>query len=97
VLAIVRVFKAGVELLAMVYLGQATMYLVAASAREKNFAYRLFKRVTQPADRLIRHVTPRRILDRHLPFVSFALLSLLWVALTAWKIRLVLFAPSPGP
>lgn len=94
-LAIVRVLKAGVELLTMIYLGQAIIFLVAASAREKNFAYRLFKRVTQPADRLVRQITPRFILDRHLPFVSFVLLSLLWVALTAWKIKLVLF-PSSG-
>lgn len=90
-LAIVRVLKAGVEFLAMVYLGQAIIFLVAASARDQNFVYRLFKRITRPADRLVRHVTPRLILDRHLPFVSFVLLSLLWAALTAWKIKLVLF------
>jgi len=96
-LAIVRVLKAGVELLAMVYLGQAIIVLVAAAAREKNFAYRLFKRITQPVDRLVRQITPRFILDRHLPFVSFGLLSMLWLVVTAWKIKLVLFAPTSGP
>ena len=94
-LAIVKTLKGGVEFLAMVYLGQAIIFLVSAAARERNFAFRLFKRVTQPVDRLVRCVTPRFILDRHLPFVSFILLALLWVALTAWKIKLVLFASSP--
>ena len=96
-LSFVRVLKAGVELLALVYLGQAILFLVAAAAREQNFIFRLFRRVTLPFDLLVRRVTPRFVADAHLPFVSFALLLLLWVVLTAWKIRLVLFAvPAAG-
>ena len=95
-LAIVKMLKGCVELLAMIYLGRALLFIVAAAARENNLVFRLFKRVTRPIDRLVRCIAPRFIPDRHVPFLSFILLVLLWATLTAWKIKLVLFASSSG-
>jgi hypothetical protein len=40
--------------------------------------------------RTTRLITPRIILDRHVWLVAFFLLMVLWVVLTAFKIKIVL-------
>ena len=95
-LTIVRVLKGCIEFLAMLYLAQAILFLLIGSASGQNLVFRFLKRLTGPLDRLVRCVTPARVLDRHLPFVTFFLLALLWTALTAYKIKLVLYDARPG-
>jgi hypothetical protein len=41
-----------------------------------------------------RFITPRIVLDRHVWLVAMLLLGMLWLALTVWKIRLVLEGAS---
>ena len=54
---------------------------LAGSKRDANFVYRLFQVVTSPVIKLMRLVTPRFVIDRHLPFLAFFLLFWLWLAL----------------
>jgi uncharacterized protein YggT (Ycf19 family) len=41
------------------------------SRREENVVYQLLAIVTRPAVRLVRLITPRVVIDRHVPIVTF--------------------------
>ncbi len=43
-------------------------------ARHENFVYQLLGIVTKPVVRAVRLITPRVVLDRHVPIVAFLLL-----------------------
>jgi hypothetical protein len=40
-------------------------------AREQNLVYRLFKLLASPAVRVVRLVTPKVVLDQHIPLAAF--------------------------
>ena len=46
--------------------------------------------MTAPFVKLTRRITPRVLLDRHVPLAAFLLLSVIWLALTTAKIKLCL-------
>ena len=48
--------------------------------RHDNFVYQLFSVVTRPVVRLVRLLTPRVILDGHVPAVAFLLLFIAYFA-----------------
>ena len=50
-----------------------------------NPIYQLFQVVTRPVLHLMRLITPRLIMDKHLPFVAFFLLFWLWIILAVLK------------
>jgi uncharacterized protein YggT (Ycf19 family) len=43
-------------------------------ARHENFVYQLLGVITKPVLRAVRVITPRVVLDRHIPMVAFLLL-----------------------
>jgi|SRR5512139_3259544 hypothetical protein len=77
----VSVFRALVEVAGFFLLGQGLLYLLAGARRESNMIYQLFQIVTRPVIRLVRLITPRIIVDRHIPVVAFFLLFWLWIVL----------------
>lgn len=85
-LFVVSVLRALVEVALLALLGQGVLALLAGSRRHDNFVYRLFLVITGPVVRLCRWITPKVIIDRHLPFVAFFLLFWLWILL-AWVKR----------
>ncbi len=85
-LFIVSVLRALVEVALLALLGQGLLALLAGSRRHNNFVYRLFMVITQPVISLVRRITPKIILDKHLPFVAFFLMFWLWILL-AWVKR----------
>lgn len=80
---LIGAMRAVVEVALLALLGQGVLALLAGAGRANNPIYRLFRIVTAPALKAARHVTPRRVMDKHLPFVAFLLLFWLWLAL-AW-------------
>jgi uncharacterized protein YggT (Ycf19 family) len=81
-LSLVRVL---VEVAGLALLGQGLLALLAGKARHNNAIYKLFQIVTAPAVRLVRAVTPRFIIDAHIPMVTFFLLLWLWIGLAALR------------
>ncbi|HEX5802200.1 MAG TPA: hypothetical protein VFY24_04180 [Azospira sp.] len=81
VLLLLGVLRSLVEVAGLFLLGQGVLYLLAGASREQNGIYLLFRLLTRPVLRVARVVTPRLVLDRHLPFVAFGLLFWLWIAL----------------
>ena len=85
-LFIVSVLRALVEVALLALLGQGLLALLAGSRRHNNFVYRLFLVITQPVMFIVRWITPKIIVDKHLPFVAFFLMFWLWILL-AWVKR----------
>jgi hypothetical protein len=84
-LLLVSALRAMVEVAGFALLGQGLLAVLAGKAREQNFVYQLFRVVTRPVIRAVRFITPRFILDQHMPLVSFFVLVWLWVALAFAK------------
>lgn len=82
-LLILSILRALVEVAMLALLGQGAVALLAGARRHSNPVYQLFSVVTRPVVRLARFVTPRAIIDKHVPFVAFFLLFWLWIFL-AW-------------
>jgi hypothetical protein len=87
---VIVILKALTEVAGVAFLGQGVLWLLAGSKRDQNIVYNLFKTITSPATRATRIITPRIIIDAHIGLVAFFLLIVLWLALTAFKIKLVL-------
>lgn len=79
-LFVIKAIKALVELGALFLLGQGMLYLLAGAKREQNFAYQLFKVLTNPITKVTRWVTPKAIVDRHIPAAAFFFLFWIWIA-----------------
>ncbi|MCX7164608.1 MAG: hypothetical protein NT083_16490 [Rhodocyclales bacterium] len=84
-LLIIGLFRALVEVAGLFLLGQGLLALLAGRRRHDNTMYRLFLIVTGPVVKAIRRLTPRQIIDKHLPFIAFAVLFWLWIALNWLK------------
>ena len=87
---IIVILKALTEVAGVAFLGQGVLWVLAGAKRDQNIVYNLFKTVTSPVTRLTRIITPRVIIDAHIGLVAFFLLIVLWLVLTAFKIKMVL-------
>ena len=82
---IISILRALTEVAMLTLLGQGLLALLAGSRRATNPIYQLFQTITRPALRITRYITPRAIIDKHLPFVAFFLLFWLWIFLAYAK------------
>ena len=78
------------EIALLALLGQWVLGLLAGRKRETNLFYQLFQVLTGPFVRGARLITPRIVLDRHVPQVAFLLLAFTWVFATAYRIQICL-------
>jgi hypothetical protein len=81
-LLIVTIFKALVELAGFFLLGQGLIYLLTGNKREQNLAYQILCVLTGPVIRVTRSITPKAVVDRHIPLVAFLILFWVWVLLS---------------
>ena len=93
---IIVILKALTEIAGVAFLGQGVLWVIAGAKREQNLVYKLFRTLTSPVTRVTRAITPRIIIDAHIGLVAFFLLLVLWVALTVFKIKLVLDSAVPA-
>jgi hypothetical protein len=87
---LIVILKALIEVAGVAFLGQGVLWVIAGSKRDQNIVYNLFRTITSPITKVTRAITPRVVIDQHIGLVAFFLLMVLWVALTAFKIKLVL-------
>ncbi len=90
-LFLLQLMKAIVEIALMFFLARGLLVLFFLPARHKldtNFVYQLFVKGTQPFVTVVRYVTPKFVLDRHLPFAACGLLFACWLGLTIGKVQL---------
>jgi hypothetical protein len=86
----VSAIKLLAEIALMALAGQFLLGLLAGRRRESNFFYRLLQVLTNPVVRGMRFITPRAVLDRHVPLAAFALLASVWFAVTLVKVDVCL-------
>jgi hypothetical protein len=76
-------FVSSVKLVAEIALlalaGQFLLGLLAGQKRETNFFYKLLQVLTGPFTKGMRLITPRIVVDRHIPLATFLLLSMIGV------------------
>lgn len=68
--------------------GQGLVYIASFGRHETNPVYRFFRFLTSPITKVARFVTPRKIADRHLPFVAFFLLFWIFFAIAVYLPRM---------
>jgi hypothetical protein len=78
-------FRALVEVALLALLAQGLLAFLAGRGRDTNPVYLLFRVVTRPVLRAMRVVTPKVVLDRHIPVVAFFVLFWTWILLAYAK------------
>jgi hypothetical protein len=87
---IIVILKALTEVAGVAFMGQGVLWVIAGAKRDRNMVYNLFKTVTSPVTRLTRAITPRIVIDAHIGLVAFFLLVVIWLVLTAFKIKIIM-------
>jgi len=84
-LLMLGVLRALVEVAMLFLLGQGVLALFSGRGRHNSTMYRLFVIVTAPVLKTMRFVLPRQIIDKHVPYIAFAVLFWLWIMLAYLK------------
>ncbi len=84
-LILVSVLRTLVEVAGFSLLGQGVLAVLAGKYRDNNLFYKILRTITQPVVRAVRAITPRLVIDAHIPYVTFFLLFWLWIALAVAK------------
>jgi hypothetical protein len=90
VLLFVSSVKLVAEIALMALLGQWLLGLLAGARRDTNFFYQLLRTLTSPFVKLARVLSPRIVLDRHVPLVAFLLLCFAWLIATITRVSICL-------
>ncbi|NBW52157.1 MAG: hypothetical protein EBR49_19105 [Betaproteobacteria bacterium] len=86
-LTIASLIKLVAEIALMSLFGQWVLGFLAGARKDQNIFYQVLKIMTRPFVSVARLVSPRIVLDRHVPLVAFVLLVFVWVGATIYKIQ----------
>jgi hypothetical protein len=89
-LLLVTTIKLLAEVALLALLGRALLGWLAGARRDHNLFYRVLDIVSRPVVRGARWLSPRVVLDRHVPLVALLLTALVWLGATAAKIAVCL-------
>lgn len=86
-LAVANVVKLIAEIALMAMVGQWLLGLLAGARKEQNLFYQILEIIGRPFVKVARLLTPRLVLDRHVPLVAFLLLLFIWLGATIYRIQ----------
>jgi hypothetical protein len=86
-LTLATIIKLIAEIALMAMAGQWLLGLLAGARKEQNVFYQVLRIMTRPFVGAARLITPRLVLDRHVPLVAFLLLVVVWMGATLYKIQ----------
>ncbi len=89
-LFLVTTLKLIAEIALMALLGQWVLGLLAGAKRDKNLFYQILQILGRPFVAVARMVSPKVVVERHLPLVAFLLLAFAWLGVTVLKIQICL-------
>ncbi len=89
-LALVTTLKLVAEVALMALLGQWTLGLLVGAKRNQNLFYQILEIVGRPFVVVARFLSPKFVVERHLPLVALLLLAFVWLAVTVVKIQICL-------
>ena len=87
-LIFVSIIKLLAEIALLALVGQGVLGLLTGARREQNLFYQLLQIMTRPFVAAARLITPKAVIDRHVPIVAFLLLSFVWIVATVSKINI---------
>lgn len=82
---VVATLRMLVEIALFALIGQGVLFVLAGEKREQNMFYALLKILASPAMRFARWITPRFVVERHVPWVALFILVVLWIGLAVAK------------
>lgn len=82
---VVTLLRGLVEVAGFALAGQGLLALLAGRHRHDNAIYKVLRIVASPAVKVVRFVTPRVVLDAHIPMLALFLLFWLWLGLAILK------------
>jgi len=85
-LILVSIFKLLAEISLLALLGQGVLAVLAGAKRDQNLFYQVLQVITRPLVAGARFITPKVVIDRHVPAVAFMLLAFIWLVATITKI-----------
>jgi hypothetical protein len=88
VLLLVSIIKLICEIALLALAGRWLLGLLAGQKKDSNFFYKALEAMTKPFVTAARFITPKAILDRHVPFVAFLLIGFIWVVSVIEKVRI---------
>jgi hypothetical protein len=86
----VSTLKLIAEIALLALFGQWVLGLLAGAKKDGNLFYQILQIVGKPFVVAARFITPKQIIDRHVPLVAFLLLLFVWIASTLMRIRICL-------
>jgi hypothetical protein len=86
-LLFVTIVKLLAEIALLAFAGQWVLGILAGAKRDTNFFYGLFEVLTKPVRGIVRMVTPKAVIDRHIPVAAFVALLSVWFVATFTKIN----------
>lgn len=87
-LLLVSIIKLVCEVALLALAGRWLLGLLAGQKRDTNFFYKALEAMTKPFVSAARFITPKAIIDRHVPFVAFLLLGFIWIVSLIEKVRI---------
>lgn len=86
-LAAANVIKLIAEIALLALLGQWLLGLLAGAKKDQNLFYQILQIVGRPFVAVARLLSPKVVLDRHVPLVAFLLLFFIWLGATIYRIQ----------
>jgi hypothetical protein len=86
-LLLISSLKLITEIALLSLFGQWVLGLLAGQKKDSNVFYKLLEVLAKPFVQIARLITPKVILDRHVPLVAFLLLAFGWVIVTWSKVN----------
>ncbi len=78
----------------MLLFGQGLIALFSGNRRQENPIYRMFVFLTKPITVAVRWLTPKFVVDQHIPLVAFLLLGWVWIGAVVAKVSLCVDQPE---
>jgi hypothetical protein len=92
----VVILKSLIELSLMFIVGRFVLGLLAGAKRQTNVFWQLLDVAAKPALWLTRRISPRFILDQHIPLATVSWLLVAWVLMVKLKIDLCFQMGAPA-
>ncbi|MBH9552675.1 hypothetical protein [Inhella gelatinilytica] len=83
----ITAIKLVTEIALLALVGRWLLGVLAGAKREGNFFYQTLGAMTRPFEKLTRWISPKQVLDRHIPLAAGVLLLSTWLISTLLKIQ----------
>ena len=84
-LSLVIILKGLAEVIGLMLVAQGLVFALSFGRHEGNAIYRGIRFLNSPVLRVVRSITPKVVIDRHLPAVALFLIVASWFVLTVAK------------